>query len=285
VRIERQANPPISAGKNPSVSQSALIFLKLGGSLITDKARAYAARHETIARLAREVRQALRDVPDLSLLIGHGSGSFGHWAASPYGTRQGVHTPDQWRGYAEVAAAAARLNRIVTDLFLEPGIPVLSIQPSASAHCHDGALETLDTRPICAALAQGLVPLVYGDVALDDVRGGTIISTEDIFLYLAHELRPIRILLLGEVPGVLGPDGTVLPRITPASFPALQAVLAGSEGVDVTGGMADKVARMVELVQRHPETCVHILTGTEPGLLTRALLDAAPHAGTRIVTH
>jgi hypothetical protein len=46
--------------------------------------------------------------------------------------------------------------------------------------------------------------------------------------------------------------------------------------------MADKVTRMVELVQRQPETTVHILTGTEPGLLTRVLLDEAFVAGTRI---
>jgi isopentenyl phosphate kinase len=257
-------------------------FLKLGGSLITDKTRAYTARHETIARLAGEVRCALDAARDLRLLIGHGSGSFGHWAARPHGTRQGVKTPAQWRGYAEVAAAAARLNRIVTDAFLDAGVPVLSVQPSASARCHDGALKYLDTRPIHAALAQGLVPLVYGDVAFDDVRGGTIISTEDIFLFLAEDLRPARILLLGEVAGVLGPDGAVIPRITPASFPTLQAALAGSEAVDVTGGMADKVARMVELVRHHPETGAHILTGLEPGLLTRVLLDASLRVGTRI---
>jgi isopentenyl phosphate kinase len=270
------------AARNPFISQSVVVFLKLGGSLITDKSRAYTARHETIARLAREVRQALDTADDLTLLIGHGSGSFGHWAARPYGTRQGVRTPAQWRGYAEVAAAAARLNRTVTDAFLEANVPVLSVQPSASAHCHDGTLRYLDTRPIRAALARRLVPLVYGDVALDDVRGGTIISTEDIFLFLAGELQPARILLLGAVPGVVDPGGTVIPHITPADFPALQVALTGSAGVDVTGGMADKVARMVELVQRHPETWVHILTGTEPGLLTRALLDDALSAGTRI---
>ena len=248
------------------MSQSVVVFLKLGGSLITDKTRPYTARREIISRLAGKVRQALDAAPDLRLLIGHGSGSFGHWAAKPHGTRQGVHTPAQWRGYAKVAAAAARLNRIVTDRFLNAGVPVLSLQPSASARCHDGVLEHLDTRPIHAALAQGLVPLVYGDVALDDVRGGTIISTEDIFLYLADNLHPARILLLGQVPGVLGPDGTVVPNVTPADLPALRAVLDGSVGVDVTGGMADKVARMVELVQRYPETCVHVITGTEPGL-------------------
>lgn len=226
--------------------------------------------------------QALHASDCLRLLIGHGSGSFGHWAARPYGTRQGVHTPDQWRGYAEVAAAAARLNHIVTDAFLEVGVPVFSVQPSASARCHDGTLQALESHPVHAALAQGLVPLVYGDVAFDDVRGGTIISTEDIFLYLTGELEPARILLLGTVPGVLGPGGSVISHITPAGFPALESALAGSAGVDVTGGMADKVARMLELVQRHPATTAHILTGTEPGLLTRALLDDTLPAGTRI---
>ena len=271
---------------DPSISQSAVVpptvFLKLGGSLITDKTRAYTARHETIARLASEVRQALDTARDIRLLIGHGAGSFGHWAARPYGTREGVHTPAQWRGYAEVAAAASRLNRIVTDAFIEAGVPVLSVQPSASARCHDGALAHMDTYPLRAALAHGLVPLVHGDVALDDVRGGTIASTEDIFVFLAGELRPARILLLGEVRGVLDASGAVIPHITPADLLALQDALTGSEGVDVTGGMADKVARMVELVQVHPETCVHILTGTEPGLLTRVLLDATLGVGTQV---
>jgi isopentenyl phosphate kinase len=282
--------------KNPFISQPDIVspvFLKLGGSLITDKTQAYTARHEIIARLTGEVRQALDRSPDLQLLIGHGSGSFGHWAASPYGTRQGVDAPAQWRGYAEVAAAAARLNRIVTDAFLQTDVPVLSVQPSASARCLDGVLRHLDTRPIHDALTHGLVPLVYGDVALDSVRGGTIVSTEDIFAFLADEMQPRRILLLGTVPGVLGLDESVIPYITPADLPSntegsevtpsLQDALGGSRGVDVTGGMADKVARMVELVQRNAETCVHILTGTQPGLLTRALLDNTLNVGTRIL--
>jgi hypothetical protein len=46
--------------------------------------------------------------------------------------------------------------------------------------------------------------------------------------------------------------------------------------------MADKVKHMAELVQRHPETCVHILSGTEPGLLTRVLLNADTSTGTLV---
>lgn len=259
-----------------------LQFVKLGGSLITDKTRAYTAQDETIRRLAEEVRQSLDGRSDLRLLLGHGSGSFGHWAAEPYGTREGVTTPREWRGYAEVAAAAARLNRIVTDALLGAGVPVLSVQPSASARCHDGELISLETRSIREALGHGLVPLVYGDVAFDEVRGGTIASTEDLFVYLVDELRPDRILLLSRVSGVLDASDEVIPQITPASLPRLREMLSGSEAVDVTGGMADKVERMVELVRRHPQTTVRILSGTQPGLLTSCLVDEEIEAGTLI---
>lgn len=259
-----------------------LQFVKLGGSLITDKGRAYTVRHQVIARLAEEVRRSLDLDPTLSLLMGHGSGSFGHWAAEPYGTHKGVSTPAEWTGYAEVAAAAARLNRAVTDAFLEAGVPVLSVQPSASARCRDGELVYLETGPIREALTHGLVPLVYGDVALDDVRGGTIVSTEDLFVYLVDELEPDRILLLGQVAGVLEPDGDLIPQITPASVPELGHVLSGAEGVDVTGGMADKVRRMVDLVRRHPQTTVRVLTGVREGLLTHCLLGDELEVGTLI---
>ena len=227
------------------------------------------------------IRDRDRD-PGLSLLMGHGSGSFGHWAAKPYSTREGVGTAEQWRGFAQVAAAAAQLNAIVRSAFLEADVPVFSLQPSASARCQDGLLRQLEMRPIEEALDNGLVPLLYGDVALDDVRGGTIISTEDIFSYLAAELAPARILLLVDAPGVLGPGGALVGRISPADLSLLQQSLGESRGIDVTGGMASKVGAMVELVQRQQGLTVRILPGGEPGLLTRALLDPSAELGTLI---
>ena len=170
---------PITSGK------SELVFVKLGGSLITDKTRPFALRRKNLARLASEIRHALDRRPELQLVIGHGSGSFGHWAAKPYGTRGGVQTESQWRGFAQVSAAANRLNQIVTEVFLDADVPVLSIQPSATALCHDGKLEQLITAPLLRALQQGLVPLLYGDVSWDDVRGGTIVSTEELFSHRA----------------------------------------------------------------------------------------------------
>ena len=107
--------------------------------------------------------------------------------------------------------------------------------------------------------------------------------------YLVPELRPARILLFGETPGVLksgtdpgGPGGAVVPRITPDTFETVLDSLGGSRGPDVTGGMFTKVHQMLELVRSQSELNVHILSGLEPGLLTRVLVDPGLSVGTRI---
>jgi len=268
----------------PKPYNRGMLFLKLGGSLITDKTKENTPRIEVLTRLAREIRTAL-DTLATPLLIGHGSGSFGHTAARKYGTRQGVRTAQDWRGMAEVSVAAARLNRLVADALHEAGVPVISVLPSASVVCQDGLIQHMDLTLIQAALAHGLVPLVMGDVALDTVRGGTIVSTEEVFAYLMRHTPAQRILLAGETEGVYAhyaPDapGPIVAHITPDDWAALQSGVGGSRGADVTGGMAGKVRDMLGLVQHHPHMQVQIFSGLKPGTLGEVLGGSA--AGTRI---
>jgi len=263
-----------------------LVFLKLGGSLITDKAKAFTAREGVIRRAAQEVERALASKPELRLLLGHGSGSFGHFVARRFGFPE----TRSWQGYAEIGAAAARLNRLVTDIFLEEGVPVVSIQPSASAICRAGKLIHMEALPIEEALAHGLVPLVYGDVAFDEKLGCTIISTEQIFAYLARELRPTRIVLAGEVEGVFSadplrhPQAELFEEITLANIERVERALADSYGVDVTGGMLSKVRVMCQLVQSQPSIRVRLISGLRPGLIEKALLGGC-NEGTLIAAH
>ncbi|MBN1874855.1 MAG: isopentenyl phosphate kinase family protein [Anaerolineae bacterium] len=261
-----------------------LVFIKLGGSLITNKRKEATPRINTLCRLARELRVALDANPALKIVLGHGSGSFGHWEASKYGTRAGVQSPGGWYGFAEVSAAALRLNRIVIDTFLGARVPVLSLQPAASALTEDHRIIALSDTHIRLALDHGVIPLVFGDVAFDSVLGGTILSTEDLFFYLVERLHPSRVLLLGNAPGVLDDAQQVVPVITPGSFPTVKAFLQGSSYTDVTGGMAGKVETMVTLVQRMPGLCVWILTGRDPDNLRRALLEPENTPGTCIMT-
>jgi isopentenyl phosphate kinase len=273
---------------------SELILLKLGGSVITDKKQPFTAREGVIRRLGQEIRQALDDRPDLELVLGHGSGSYGHVVAQMYSTHRGVlGTSDQlleesWRGYVETSAAAARLNRLVASLLLEEGVPVVSFQPSASARCHKGELMYLDTFPMKQVLAAGLVPLVYGDVAVDTVEGFTIVSTEQIFDNIARELQPVRIVLAGIVDGVYdvdpvaNPDALRFEEITLDNWSQVAGALGGSHGTDVTGGMFSKVRDMYHLVLAQPPLQVHIVSGDIPGRIASALTGSGTSIGTLI---
>jgi isopentenyl phosphate kinase len=267
------------------------VFLKLGGSLITDKAIPRRPRREVLRRLAQEIAESRQVNPALRLLLGHGSGSFGHVPASQHGTRQGVRTPEQWRGFAEVWWDAASLNRLVVETLREAGLPAVAFPPSASVTARDGQVAAWDIAPLCAALEAGLLPVVQGDVIFDTVRGGTILSTEELFVYLARQLHPTRLLLAGIEPGVWrkyppsSPEHTqisdmIYPEVTPENIDEVLPALGGSQAADVTGGMASKVRQMLALVQEQPGLEVLIFSGQKPGLLGEVLLGAID--GTKI---
>lgn len=260
------------------------VFLKLGGSLITDKATPQTARPAVLARLANEIAVAVSAAPHQPLLIGHGSGSFGHVEARKYNTRAGVHTPAEWHGFAQVADVAGRLNRLVVDALRAARLPIINISPSAVVTATDGQITHMATEPIQQALAHGLIVVVHGDVAFDTVRGGTIVSTEEVFNYLANQLHPQRILLAGIEPGVLTkfPGGQLIPTITAANIEKLRPGLRGSAATDVTGGMESKVLTMLAQVQAQPGLSIRIFSGETPGYVTAALLNDPHLPGTTL---
>ncbi len=251
-----------------------LIYLKLGGSLITDKALPRTARMGVITRLAEELAQARRENPELRLIFGHGSGSFGHVPAKKYGTRGGVKSPEQWQGFIEVWQQARELNQIMINALLEVGLPVIAFPPSALILSRDGEIQSWNTEPISAALAAGLIPVVNGDVVLDSVRGGTIFSTEDVFSNLAQNFTPQQILLCGLEEGIWADyphRRTLLSSITVDQAEQLLPQLGGSAGIDVTGGMIEKVRLMIELIKRYPHLQCMIFSGQQQGNLYHAL--------------
>jgi len=259
-----------------------VIFLKLGGSLITDKSRPETARLDVVRRLAEEIAAARRTDPSIRVLIGHGSGSFGHVAAAEFGTQGGATTSKEWRGFAAVWRSANRLNRIVVDALADAGLPVLAFPPSASAVATDGVLDSLALSSIVRALAHGLVPLVNGDVAFDTKRGACILSTESVFGFLAPVLQPSRILLAGADAGVFFdfPSNTNL--LASVSQHLLgDDSLQASATIDVTGGMAEKVRTALKWVRADPDVEVRIFSGEVPGLLRDVLLGSKP--GTQVI--
>lgn len=257
------------------MTEKNLIFLKLGGSLITDKSQPLTPRMGVIARIAAEIAETHKENPNTQLLLGHGSGSFGHAVASEYNTQEGGSTPEYWQGFAAVWKAARELNQILIKHLAEAGLPVIAFPPSAGVIARQASLRNWDIQPIKHALSHNLIPVVQGDVIFDEVLGGTIFSTEQVFSYLSKALDPQRILLAGQDAGVYrDPErrDEIIQEITPEDISQILPSLSGAETADVTGGMESKIRWMLSLVKSQPKLKVQVFSGALPGLIKRALI-------------
>ncbi len=252
-----------------------LIFLKLGGSLITHKDKPFTERRGAIERLAREIHEA-RQEKEFSLLIGNGGGSYPHTAAKNYRTAKGIINQDSYRGIAEVQDAAARLNRIIIRALLDAGENAISIQPSSVCITENSRITEFHTKPLEILLKKQMLPVVYGDVGLDAQQGCSIISTEELFVFLAKKLKPQKIIMAGVVDGVFTADpikdenAQMISEITPKNYPEIKQMLSGSMGIDVTGGMVLKVEKALEMALTGAE--VSIINGLVENRVKEALL-------------
>jgi isopentenyl phosphate kinase len=258
-----------------------LIFLKLGGSLITEKARAETALPEVIQVLLEDLKVWLDANPQSKVLLGHGSGSFGHYAAAKHNTRLGVNTSQEWQGFIEVWQSARKLNQIVLEIGLDLGLNLISFPPSACLLSENRQVKSWNLQPIQAALTHNLIPLVYGDVVFDDILGGTIFSTEELFTHLALNLKPNRILLAGIEEAVYAdfPQKQKPIRSIDKDI-ALESYIQESQNQDVTGGMRSEVSEMQKLCRITPGLKIEIFRAARPGELCSAL--NGKHSGTII---
>lgn len=260
------------------------ILLKLGGSLITYKDKKFSADKKTIARLAREIKQALKEKP-MGLIIGHGGGSFPHVPAHKYAVHKGILDKNSTLGYALTQDAAAQLNRIVMAALLKEGVRAVSFPPSSWAVARKGDIELAFTNQMRIALEKGMVPVVYGDAVLDLDQGICILSTEKILSYLALEFSGKRLIMATRVDMVFTGDPKKekkvepVPEITSSNFREIQPLLSGSSELDVTGGMAHKVGSLYRLSGSGVKC--EIAGGLIPGNIKKALL-GKPHKSTSV---
>jgi len=254
------------------VADNPLIFLKLGGSLITDKFKPETVQKDILSDCLAQVRHWMQENPTSGLLLGHGSGSFGHNTANTFHTREGVSTEQEWLGYAEVWYSARKLNNYVVDACAEAGIPVVDFPISAGMVTDNRKIYSYNLDPIRDTLEQGLVPVVHGDVCIDRSLGGTILSTEEIFSYFSTYLKPNRVLLAGVERGVYADypaNQKLIPHISTDADPS--NYLQGSKAKDVTGGMASKVASSQAIVKANPGMEILIFSGLEPNAVYKLL--------------
>lgn len=215
------------------------VILKLGGSVITDKAADLGViREADLLRIAKEV-SGYRG----KMIIVHGAGSFGHTYAKKYGLDSGFDPEGVIVTHESVKKLASR----VVDALNGYGVRAVALHPMGCTVCRNGRIESMYLDNIKLMLENGFVPVLHGDVVMDLELGACVLSGDQIVPYLAKELKITRLGLGSAEDGVLDKSGKPIPEITPETFENFKYYIRGSESTDVTGGMLGKVQELLEL--------------------------------------
>lgn len=265
--------------------EGGLTYLKIGGSVITDKTISEKLLPGALTRIAQEIHAAGSNAWS-HLIIGNGGGSFAHVPAKRFHVHQGIDKTLEGRlGLCLTSDGALRLNRLLVGAFIDQGLPVMSISPSAFLITEEGHILDSHLASLQLMLKLGIIPCVHGDVALDVARVSSIVSTEDIFVHLAQILGAKTILLGTREEGVLqdiNDPGSLIREINTQNITDIRTNLLGSHGDDVTGGMLGKVNAAFEM-SRITGAKVFIFNLSAPGRLT-ALLKGEKVSGTTIIS-
>lgn len=220
-----------------------VVLVKLGGSIITDKTKPYISRPENIEQAARSISKVDRDVA--SLIIGTGAGSFGHYPAQKYGLDKGVSTKEGLLGFSLTQSRVTALNNLIVESLIVNSVPAVPIHPSSVMQTVDGRVSDFHLDALLGFLDIGLVPVVHGDIVMDESRGGAIVSTETVFEELCKRLPEESwniqsVVYISTDKGLVGGSGEPIEKLDLKDSESFD-LETGAEGYDVTGGMKTKL--------------------------------------------
>ncbi|WP_178648463.1 isopentenyl phosphate kinase [uncultured Methanobrevibacter sp.] len=230
-----------------------MIILKLGGSIITKKNSSDSEIDEmNLKRISREIKKFIDD-SDKQLVIVHGAGSFGHPPAKQYGIGKPFSDeeyPEKRIGFSKTQNAVKKLNMLICEAFISENIPAIAVPASAFMTSVNKRISKGNLDKFKQYLEKGYVPIIYGDVVIDEELEMAVISGDQIIQYLAINLKPEMVILGTDVDGVynknpkLHDDAKFIDLVS--SLDDLD-VFEETTNIDVTGGMVGKIKELLEL--------------------------------------
>ena len=239
-----------------------------------------------IQRLAGEIAYVLKERP-YRLIVGHGSGSFGHRVAARFRLAEGIRDPLQLVGISMTQERAAALHRYVIGSLCDVEANPFSIAPSSFVVAAGGRPASFNEEALLMAYDRGMLPVLYGDVVMDRERGVTILSTETLLAVVAKRLLERgtairRAVWLGETDGLYDAAGRTIPRVSAADFETVVQAVGDPSGTDVTGGMRHRLETAFELAGLGIPSL--LVNGLTPGNLEKAVR-GGPVPGTLVSPH
>ncbi len=239
-------------------------IIKLGGSLITKKEGFMEADNETMDKLTEVIAKVWKEgIKDFILV--HGVGSFGHPVAAGFKITNDVKTPEERRSFAITHVTCTQLSALLAEKLMEKGVPAISLPPTALGHQNNKRITDFNHEIVLRFSEKHFLPVLYGDMLLDDELGGSVCSGDQIVSYLSKWADEI--IFATDVDGVLV-DGRPVEKITKENLDEVLKHVGESSVTDVTGGMKGKLEEALSSGKktyvvngRHPERVEALLKG------------------------
>ena len=138
----------------------------------------------------------------------------------------------------------------VCEAFINEGLPTIAVPASSFITANDKRITEGNLDLFKRYLSKGFIPVIYGDVVLDDELEFCVISGDQIIQYLSVNLTPDRVILGTDVDGVYNKNPkTHDDALFFDKFTSLEDLdtLEGTTNVDVTGGMVGKIKELLYL--------------------------------------
>ncbi|MFH2106909.1 MAG: isopentenyl phosphate kinase [Candidatus Micrarchaeota archaeon] len=241
-----------------------MLIVKLGGSVVSKKHGYMEENEKAIESLTTVIANAWK-AGKKDIVLVHGAGSFGHAPVIMHGIREGVKTIENKVSYADTHAGCSYLSLIIVNSLIKQGIPAISLPPAALIKQRDRRILSFEAKIVNDYLQNGYMPILYGDMVLDDKRGGAPCSGDQIVAHLGKNAK--KIIFGTNVDGILL-NGKVVDKVTKKNVKEILENVKGAATNDVTGGMEGKINEMIKLKKpiyivnaNYPERLEAVLRG------------------------
>jgi len=246
-----------------------MFIIKIGGSVITDKAKQNSFKKDIIDSLAKQIKKSKKEI----ILI-HGAGSYGHILAKKYDLHQGFKNNDQIHGFSLTHAMVQKLNSLVLNSLHENGISAVSIPPHNILKLKNHEFSSLNHDIFKDYLKLGIMPVTFGNVVLDEKLGFSICSGDLLMQILSECFKPEKAIFVIDEDGLYSSNPKInkyAKLINSTTIEKLTKLTAAADKHDdVTGGMSGKIETIKNIAKLGIDTV--LLNGNKPDRLFKVLI-------------
>ena len=255
-----------------------ITIIKIGGSVLTkkDHAQKPLLQENVISTIAKELSQYWKSSIQRIVLV-HGVGSFAHPLAYKYNLADLKNVKKSPVGVSLTHAAVQDLQGKITKLLLREQLPIFPFSTASMVQQKMGRIKSFNILPIQRLLEKRMIPLLSGDMVVDEATGFSVCSGDQITAYLANMLFAQRVIFLTDVNGIYtadpkrNKDAKIVPILDKKRLlPTLRTSLKLTKK-DVTGAIQGKLAEIVTV-----SAPVIVCNGLQKGNLLKALQGKNP---------